>query len=129
LLNLGIPSAQLYVITSDTAPVSPVDGMKWVDLNTGIEYTWVDDGNSGQWIEVGASGYVQPAAEPDVFETEIADFTDATYFYYGGMIGPEWKINRFVRTTGIKTSAQLSNNPGYLALSTAWTARASLSYA
>ena len=41
--------------SSATAPTSPVSGDRWFDLNTGIEYTRVNDGNSTAWVETGAS--------------------------------------------------------------------------
>jgi hypothetical protein len=41
--------------SSATAPASPVSGDRWFDLNTGIEYTRVNDGNSTAWVETGSS--------------------------------------------------------------------------
>lgn len=41
---------------SDTAPTSPVNGQVWADGTTGIEYTWLEDGTSGQWVELGPGG-------------------------------------------------------------------------
>ena len=40
-------------IVSATAPVSPVIGMKWLDTTTTTEYTYIDDGDSSQWVELG----------------------------------------------------------------------------
>lgn len=36
---------------SATAPVSPVVGDQWVDSTSGIEYQWIDDSTSTQWVE------------------------------------------------------------------------------
>jgi len=36
---------------SATAPVSPVVGDEWVDTDTGILYTYYNDGSSSQWVE------------------------------------------------------------------------------
>lgn len=35
----------------NTAPSSPTVGDKWFDTVSGREYTWVDDGDSLQWVE------------------------------------------------------------------------------
>lgn len=36
---------------SSSAPVGPTPGDRWVDSDTGILYTFVDDGSSTQWVE------------------------------------------------------------------------------
>lgn len=36
---------------SATAPASPAVGDQWVDANSGIEYQWINDGTSTQWVE------------------------------------------------------------------------------
>lgn len=42
--------------TSNTsAPVSPTAGDLWIDTNTGIEYTYFNDGDSSQWVQFGGS--------------------------------------------------------------------------
>lgn len=40
------------------APTFPKIGDRWFDTLTGAELVWVDDGNSSQWVEVSASGFV-----------------------------------------------------------------------
>lgn len=50
--SLGGGSSITY---SSTAPSSPTAGQMWVDSNTGIEYTYVTDANSSQWVELGPS--------------------------------------------------------------------------
>lgn len=48
-----------YNYSYDTTPSSsPNVGDRWVDSNSGIEYTYIDDGDSSQWVEVSASGFV-----------------------------------------------------------------------
>lgn len=44
------------VIVSATAPSSPSQGMEWEDTNTSILYTWINDGDSSQWVELGPMG-------------------------------------------------------------------------
>ena len=38
-------------------PVSPLLGDRWVDSNSGIEYTYLFDGTNYSWVEVSASGF------------------------------------------------------------------------
>jgi len=47
---------------SSSAPVSPVpvDGDRWFDTDTGIEYTYLTDTNGSQWVQTSASGFVGP---------------------------------------------------------------------
>lgn len=40
-----------YTEDSD-APVDPVVGDEWYDVDTGILYKFIDDGNSTQWVEM-----------------------------------------------------------------------------
>lgn len=42
--------------SSSTPPSSPSSGDRWFDLNSGIEYVYVNDGNSSAWVEMGQSG-------------------------------------------------------------------------
>lgn len=39
------------VTTSATAPASPTAGNQWYDTNTGIIYTYINDGTSSQWVQ------------------------------------------------------------------------------
>lgn len=44
-----------YTISS-TAPSSPASGDKWYDLDDGREYTYINDGDSSQWVDVSSGG-------------------------------------------------------------------------
>jgi hypothetical protein len=44
--------------TSDTPPVNPVVGDRWFNTVYGIELVWTNDGDSTQWVEIAASGYL-----------------------------------------------------------------------
>jgi hypothetical protein len=48
------------VITFDTSPPASGNtvGDRWVDSNTGIEYTWLTDQDSSQWVELGPTNIV-----------------------------------------------------------------------
>lgn len=42
--------------SSATAPASPVSGDRWFDTSIGVYFTYVNDGNSLQWVETSNSG-------------------------------------------------------------------------
>lgn len=41
---------------SSSPPSSPSSGDFWFDLDSGLEFKYVDDGSSSQWVQVGGSG-------------------------------------------------------------------------
>lgn len=49
-----------YSATS-AAPSSPVAGDRWLDIDTGIYYTYVNDGDSSAWVQLLSSGPQGPA--------------------------------------------------------------------
>jgi len=42
-----------YVVTDDTAPSSPVDGMLWFNTTDGRLYIYLEENNVGQWVDTG----------------------------------------------------------------------------
>ena len=51
-----------YVISA-TAPSGPTSGDRWYDLTAGLEYVYINDGDSSQWIspsKAGAQGPIGP---------------------------------------------------------------------
>ena len=63
-----------------------------------------------------------------IMDVTQTDFTE-TYRYYGGLIGSDWKINRYSTITFAKTSATIVNNSGQANLTAAWANRLTLNYA
>jgi hypothetical protein len=55
-LSGGGGGGQTYTFSS-TAPASPAAGDEWLDSTSGILYTYVNDGNSSAWVELGAPGF------------------------------------------------------------------------
>lgn len=53
---------------SATPPVSPAVGDEWIDTDTGIKYTYTNDGDSSQWIEFGTNNLSSgsSSAEPTI---------------------------------------------------------------
>lgn len=49
------PNAAIYFDVNP--PASPLIGDRWVDSNSGIEYTYLFDGTNNAWVEVSASGF------------------------------------------------------------------------
>lgn len=43
-----------------TPPNDPRAGYEWTDSNSGIKYTYINDGDSSQWVELGGSISVGP---------------------------------------------------------------------
>ena len=48
-------SGDFYYQSSAPSSPTPAVGSRWVDSDTGVEYTYIDDGTSFQWVEVGTS--------------------------------------------------------------------------
>ena len=55
--NQGIQGPNAALVFDATPPISPLLGDRWVDSNSGIEYTYIYDGNNYAWVEVSASGF------------------------------------------------------------------------
>jgi hypothetical protein len=45
-----------YYIQNPPSPSSPSTGDRWYDLSTGIEYVYIDDGNTSQWVTPNGGG-------------------------------------------------------------------------
>ena len=122
---------EIPVPTLNQEPARPRDGMvviadgsDWDPLLTGAETLVVRIG--GVWLEIGTLG-ITSQIFLDITKIDVAD---ASYYYYGGVDSvADWKINRYDKTTYVKTSADENNNGGYTDLATAWTDRTTLTYA
>jgi hypothetical protein len=40
-----------FTYTAETPVYSPTVGDRWMDSDTGVEYVWIDDGTSTQWVQ------------------------------------------------------------------------------
>lgn len=56
LQNYGTGSGGNSYTFSDTAPSSPTNGDLWFDSSSSIEYVYIDDGSSTQWVETSFPG-------------------------------------------------------------------------
>jgi collagen type VII alpha len=54
------PAGESSYTTSNTAPISPLVGDRWFNTNFGVELVYTFDGNSYQWVEIAASGFMGP---------------------------------------------------------------------
>lgn len=60
----GLNAADLRYFVQDTSPTgTTINGDRWFNTNTGVELVWINDGDSGQWIQPGA---VYPPLDFDV---------------------------------------------------------------
>lgn len=55
MVQIGGSGSGAYTV-SGTAPSTPANGDRWFDTSSGIEYAYLNDGNSSQWVETGAPG-------------------------------------------------------------------------
>lgn len=82
-----------------TAPSSPSVGDKWIDSSTGIEYTYLSDGNSTQWVDfnIGPVGPTGPQGNIGI----------NSVFTRQGSLLPQVGTQRFyVERTGTLTSVR-----------------------
>ena len=56
------------VTISDTAPSAPTSGTKWINSITGVEYTYMVDADSGQWVDFGNT-QLTPAVWSSILNT------------------------------------------------------------
>jgi hypothetical protein len=49
--TITISSSPGFTYTADTPVYSPAVGDRWMDSDTGVEYVWINDGTSTQWIQ------------------------------------------------------------------------------
>jgi len=49
--------------SSDVPPEDPVEGDRWYDTTLGLEFVWVLDDNSGQWVEISTAGNGEKGAD------------------------------------------------------------------
>lgn len=96
------------IIVSSTAPstvgVTNAGTIQWFNLDDGLLYTWVDDGNSQQWVAVGAAG-TQTAFETVSKNLASVDFTLA---YNGsGQLSVLTYANGIVKTLGYNGGGDL----------------------
>ena len=70
----GIVGAGGATVTlSESAPISPSSGDIWIDTDSGRQYTYINDGDSNQWVELAT-----PATEVGTDRSSQAIFTMPT---------------------------------------------------
>ena len=70
--------------SSATAPVAPVAGDRWYNTDTGVESTYINDGNSSQWVQTAPT--VSPPAANGFAGVNVQVFTaSGTYTPTVGM--------------------------------------------
>jgi len=56
VVEIGAGGGGTTFTYSSSAPVSPSAGDEWLDSTSGILYTYINDGNSSAWVELGPFG-------------------------------------------------------------------------
>lgn len=86
----GSPGPGRYFTQMPPSPPLPLDsGDRWYDLSTGIEYVWIDDGNTSQWVSPGTS----QAGTQGAIES-------STIFNEGSSIPSSTNIDNYTLNTG-----------------------------
>ena len=49
--TITISSSPGFTYTANTPAYTPTIGDRWMDSDTGVEYVWINDGDSTQWIQ------------------------------------------------------------------------------
>ena len=55
---VGSRGANSTYTSGNTAPVSPISGDRWFNTDIGAEFVYTSDGDSSQWVEIAASGFI-----------------------------------------------------------------------
>lgn len=103
------------------------------DLKAKRTYIVDADGNEVQGYGTVDSPYVIPVVH--MFEVQVTDSFDSTYYYYGGLVGSDWQVHRYLQDNPadplylVPQIAEASSNSGVVDLTSAWTSRTTLNYA
>jgi Repeat of unknown function (DUF5907) len=73
---------------SSTAPPTPVAGDRWYNLDTGVLSTYVNDGNTSQWIQTGPT--VSPPVAQGFAGINVQKFAAAGAFTYTPTVGMKY---------------------------------------
>jgi hypothetical protein len=65
-----------FTYTSNIPVYFPIVGDRWMDSDTGVEYVWIDDGNSSQWIQPTNTAQASTSA---ISVLQTVSITGATY--------------------------------------------------
>ena len=76
--NVSSSGSGMAYTESSTAPSNPSEGDKWLDSNTGIEYTYIVDTDSSQWVEFGVT--YSPINTSNVLEGTNLYYTDTRVY-------------------------------------------------
>lgn len=68
----GYESEELIVSNLLSPPSTPKVGQEWMDLTSGIKYTYIYDGNSYQWVELGTSGISTGGGQVAILDERIS---------------------------------------------------------
>lgn len=75
--------------TGSSPPSSPIDGTKWLNTNDGIEYTYIDDGNTTQWVDLSSDNIVSQGAGVPTYVGPTQPVDAGTYFWVQTGLGSD----------------------------------------
>jgi len=118
--------AHTHLLAAGATDVTAIaDEVNLLDLNglTVGDVLSADSSSAASWKP-------QTGGGTDFLDITEFDDTDATYYFYGGIdTDSDWKINRYLKTTFVRSSADEANNPSKVTLAAAWPDRLTLTYA
>lgn len=75
-----VVSGNNYTVAT-TAPASPSNGDRWFDTNNGVEFVYINDGNTSQWVDV-SGGIPAGYATESYVDTAVANAKPAGSLLY-----------------------------------------------
>jgi hypothetical protein len=93
-LSGGAGGGQTYTYSS-SAPSNPQAGDEWLDSNTGILYTYVNDGSSSAWVELGGGSAIIDGDKGDI----VVGDSGETWTIDSGAVGTS-KLGGDITTAG-----------------------------
>ena len=71
------------ITESTTPPVSPQVGDRWISSTSGIEYTYINDGDSSQWIDLSS----ESAGTPVFIQSASPSYSGGPYLWIQTNVG------------------------------------------
>lgn len=75
--GVWVPQNTYVKATTETPPANPHNGQEWFDPITGVDYTWYEDADGGQWVQQTVT-VPQPKVVSDYMFPHIFITTDAS---------------------------------------------------
>lgn len=95
-------------VTSATMPTNPVNGMIWFDLTTRIQYYYVVDADSSQWVAIGPTSSIK-SCTVNISAEQLASMQPLQLFYDTFQFTPSSTIGGQSPNLGASYNSTLTN--------------------